>query len=76
MGNSQTITQPLAAELGLPEAQGAGEGKLFSVARLLEWQRVCEERWEARRKKRVQSSFLPPEGPRGYGVARKEEDEI
>ncbi len=74
MSNSVTIGQPLAAELGLPEAQGAPEDQRFGVARLMEWQEVRMKEIEARRKRRVQSAFLPPAGPRGYGVARRIDD--
>lgn len=74
MSNSVTIGQPLAAELGLPEAQGAPVGLVFAVGRLLEWQEVRMRELEARRKQRALSCFLPPAGPRGYGVARRIDD--
>lgn len=68
-----TIGQALAAELGLPEAQGAPAGRVFAVGRLLEWQEVRMKEIEARRKRRVQSAFLPARG-RSYGVARRDGD--
>ena len=74
MSNSVTIGQALAAELGLPEAQGAPEDQRFGVARLMEWQEVRMKEIEARRKQRALSCFLPPAGPRGYGVARRIDD--
>ena len=74
MSNSVTIGQALAAELGLPEAQGAPAGRVFAVGRLLEWQEVRMGELEARRKQRALSCFLPPAGPRGYGVARRIDD--
>ena len=74
MSNSVTIGQPLAAELGLPEAQGAPAGRVFAVGRLLEWQEVRMKEIESRRKQRALSCFLPPAGPRGYGVARRIDD--
>lgn len=46
----------------------------FSVARLLEWQEVRMREIEARRKQRALSCFLPPAGPRGYGVVRRIDD--
>ncbi len=74
MSNSLTIEQPLAAELGLPEAQGAPAGRVFAVGRLLEWQEVRMRELEARRKQRALSCFLPPAGPRAYGEARRIDD--
>ena len=71
MSNSLTIEQPLAAELRLPEAQGAPAGRVFAVGRLLEWQEVRMRELEARRKQRALSCFLPPAGPRAYGEARR-----
>lgn len=73
MRESVTIGQALAAELGLPEAQGAPEDQRFGVARLMEWQEVRMKEIEARRKRRVQSAFLPARG-RSYGVARRDGD--
>jgi|GEM_PF-4476107 len=73
MRESVTIGQALAAELGLPEAQGAPAGRVFAVGRLLEWQEVRMKEIEARRKRRVQSAFLPARG-RSYGVARRDGD--
>lgn len=73
MGESFTIGQPLAAELGLPEALAAPAERVFAVARLLEWQEVRMREIEARRKRRVQSAFLPARG-RSYGVARRNDD--
>lgn len=69
-----SIPQELAAELGLPEAQGAPRARVFSVARLLEWQEVRMREIEARRKQRALSCFLPPAGARGYGVVRRIDD--
>ena len=57
----------------MPEAQGAPAGRVFAVGRLLEWQEVRMKEIEARRKRRVQSAFLPARG-RSYGVARRDGD--
>lgn len=74
-----SIPQELAAELGLPEAQGAPRARVFSVARLLEWQAEVErraaERKREREKGKVKSTFLPPEqvGFRKVGLLRANE---
>lgn len=70
-----SIPQELAAELGLPEAQGAPREAVFSLQLLLGFQEVVMRRVAARRKRGVQPAFLPPSGGRMYGVARREGDE-
>lgn len=76
MAESLTVEQRLAAELGLPEAQGAPADSRFSVARLLEWQEVVMERKRARRAARAKSAFLPPVpvplGVHSFGLLRKD----
>ena len=78
MQNSMTVTQELAAELGLPEAKGAPAGSSFSVARLLELQKEVlrrrEESRKARASARVQPTFMPPQqlGCRSVGYVRKD----
>ena len=78
MQNSMTVTQELAAELGLPEAKGAPAGSSFSVARLLELQKEALRRREEARKARalrgVQPTFMPPQqlGCRTVGFVRKD----
>ena len=77
MQNSMTVTQELAAELGLPEAKGAPAGREFPVARLLELQDVVLKRKAdarmARASARVQPTFMPPQqlGCRTVGFVRK-----
>lgn len=73
MANSLTIGQPLAEELGLPEAREAPATSMFALQRMLELQDEVMRRIEARRKQVKQPSFLAPERGCRYGVARKDD---
>ena len=78
MPQSFSIPQELAAELGLPEAQGAPRAREFSVSRLQEWQAEVERRAAERKRERergkAKSTFLPPEqvGFRKVGLLRSD----
>ena len=72
MPNSFTIGQTLARELGLPEAQDAPTSATFALPRLMEWQEVRMRELEARRKKRKQPTFLPPDQKHRFGILNKD----
>lgn len=75
MAESLIIGQPLAEELGLPEAKGAPVSAVFSLQRLLGFQEEVMRKVAARRKRAVRPAFLTPSGGRMYGVVRREGDE-
>ena len=59
MPQSQTIPQPLTAELGLPAAKKAPPGAYFTLAQLLEHQQNHMQKLHQRRKKNATNS--PPQ---------------
>lgn len=73
MPNSFHINQPLAAELGLPQARNASPATSYPVQLLMDYQEQYMRRKAERERKRKPASFLPPVFPMQFGVARKED---